>query len=83
MTAVTRRDITINWIAYLVGLAIVTIFNYNILGWLPISLPLLMPMAAVAVGIYTLIGRVVRKEASTTVFVRDFSSLIHRAFVSE
>ena len=46
----TRRDITIKWIAYLVGLAIVTIFNYNILGWLPISLPLLMPMAAVAVG---------------------------------
>ena len=46
----TRRDLTLKWIAYLVGLAVITIFNYNLLSWLPISLPLLLPMAAVAVG---------------------------------
>ena len=46
----TRRDLTLKWIAYLVGLAVVTIFNYNVFSWLPISLPLLLPMAAVAVG---------------------------------
>ena len=46
----TRRDITLKWIAYLVGLAVITIFNYNVFSWLPISLPLLLPMAAVAVG---------------------------------
>lgn len=46
----TRRDLTLKWIAYLVGLAIVTVFNYNVFSWLPISLPLLLPMAAVAVG---------------------------------
>lgn len=46
----TRRDITLKWIAYLVGLAITALFNYTVFGWLPISLPLLLPMAAVAVG---------------------------------
>lgn len=47
----TRRDITIKWIAYLVGLVAVSAFNFNILSRLPISLPLLLPMAAVAVGV--------------------------------
>ena len=46
----TRRDLTLKWVAYLVGLAVVTIFNFNVFSWLPISLPLLLPMAAVAVG---------------------------------
>lgn len=46
----TRRDTIIKWIAYGVALAVITIFNYYILGPLPISLPLLLPMAAVAVG---------------------------------
>lgn len=46
----TRRDLILKWIAYLVALAVITVFNFNILGQLPISLPLLLPMAAVAVG---------------------------------
>lgn len=46
----TRRDITLKWIAYLVALAVITIFNFNVLGRLPIALPLLLPMAAVATG---------------------------------
>ena len=47
----TRRDITIKWIAYLVGLVVVSAFNYNVLSRLPIALPLLLPMAAVATGV--------------------------------
>ena len=47
----TRRDTIIKWIAYGVALAVTTIFNYYILGPLPISLPLLLPMAAIAAGI--------------------------------
>ncbi len=46
----TRRDLTLKWIAYLVALAVITIFNFNVFSWLPIALPLLLPMAAVAVG---------------------------------
>lgn len=46
----TRRDITLKWIVYIVALVVITIFNYNILGQFPISLPLLFPMAAVATG---------------------------------
>lgn len=46
----TRRDLILKWIAYLVALAVITIFNFNVLGHLPISLPLLLPMAAVAAG---------------------------------
>lgn len=46
----TRKDITLKWIAYGVALAVITILNFNILGALPISLPLLLPMAAVATG---------------------------------
>ncbi len=47
----TRKDIALKWAAYLVALAVTALFNYNILGLLPISLPLLIPMAAVSVGI--------------------------------
>lgn len=46
----TRRDIIWKWIAYGAALAVITIFNYYVLGPLPISLPRLLPMAAVAVG---------------------------------
>lgn len=46
----TRRDIILKWIAYLVALAVITVLNFSVLGRLPISLPLLLPMAAVAVG---------------------------------
>ena len=47
----TRRDITLKWIAYGVALAVITVFNFSVLGRLPIALPLLLPMAAVAVGV--------------------------------
>jgi hypothetical protein len=47
----TRRDITLKWIAYLVALAVITIVNFHVLGRLPIAIPLLLPVTAVAVGI--------------------------------
>ena len=47
----TRNDIIIKWIAYLVALVLVSACNFSVLGRLPIALPLLLPMAAVAVGI--------------------------------
>ncbi len=46
----TRRDITIKWTAYLAALALVTVVNYYVLGPLPISLPQLLPILAVAGG---------------------------------
>ncbi len=46
----TRRDTILKWIAYLVALAVITIFNFSVLGRIPIPLPLLLPMVAVAVG---------------------------------
>lgn len=46
----TRRDLTLKWIAYLVALAVTAVLNFNVLSWLPLSLPLLLPMSAVAVG---------------------------------
>lgn len=46
----TRRDIIIKWIAYGVALVVITIFNFSVLGRVPIALPLLLPMAAVAAG---------------------------------
>ena len=46
----TRRDIVIKWIAYLLALGFVTVVNYYVLGPLPISLPLLLPVLAVAGG---------------------------------
>lgn len=48
---VTRRDTILKWLAYGVVLLAVAVFNYYILGPLPIPLPLLLPMAAAAVGI--------------------------------
>ena len=47
----TRRDMILKWIAYLVALAVITVLNFHLLGRLPIALPLLLPMAAVAVGV--------------------------------
>ena len=47
----TRSDIAVKWTAYLVALVIVSVFNFSILSRFPIALPLLLPMAAVAVGI--------------------------------
>lgn len=47
----TRRDIILKWIAYLVALAVITIINTNVLSRLPIAIPLLLPVTAVAVGI--------------------------------
>lgn len=44
------------WLAYGAALLAVTVFNYYMLGPLPIPLPVLLPMAAVAVG--TLEGHV-------------------------
>lgn len=47
----TRRDTLLKWAAYGVALAVITILNYYILGRLPITMPLLLPAAAVAAGI--------------------------------
>ena len=47
----TRRDITIKWIAYLAALVVVSAFNYCVVSRLPIALPLLLPMAAVAAAV--------------------------------
>ena len=46
----TRRDIMIKWTAYLLALALVAVVNYYVLGPLPISMPLLLPILAVAGG---------------------------------
>lgn len=46
----TRRDITIKWTAYLIALALVAVVNYYVLGPLPIALPQLLPILAVAGG---------------------------------
>lgn len=46
----TRQDTIWKWLAYGIMLAATAIVNYYILGPLPIALPLLLPMAAVAVG---------------------------------
>lgn len=47
----TRRDIILKWIAYLLALAAVTVVNFEVLGRLPITQPLLLPVMAVAVGV--------------------------------
>ena len=47
----TRSDITIKWIAYLIALAIVSGFNYSVLSRFPIALPILLPMAVVAAAV--------------------------------
>lgn len=46
----TRRDTMIKWAAYLVALWLVAVVNYYVLGPLPIALPLLLPILAVAGG---------------------------------
>lgn len=47
----TRRDIILKWIAYLLALGLVTVVNYYIIGPLPIPLPLLLPILSVAGGV--------------------------------
>lgn len=48
----TRRDIILKWAAYSVALALVTVFNYCVLTFLPLKgVPLMIPAMAVAVGI--------------------------------
>ncbi len=46
----TRRDTIIKWTAYLVTMWLVAVVNYYILGPLPIALPLMLPVLAVAGG---------------------------------
>ena len=46
----TRRDIIIKWIAYLLALWLTAMVNYYVLPSLPISVPLLLPVLAVAGG---------------------------------
>ena len=46
----TRHDIILKWTAYLAALALTAVVNYYVLGPLPISLPLLLPILAVAGG---------------------------------
>ena len=46
----TRRDIIIQWTAYLLTMWLVAAVNYYVLGPLPIALPLLLPVLAVAGG---------------------------------
>lgn len=47
----TRTGTLIKWLAYFTALVITTVFNYAILGQLPISRPLLLPVAAVTAGL--------------------------------
>ena len=47
---ITRRDIIIKWIAYLLALWLTAMANYYVLPSLPISIPLLLPVLAVAGG---------------------------------
>jgi hypothetical protein len=46
----TQRDTISKWLAYGAVLLVVTVFNYYVLGPAPLPLPVLLPMAAVAVG---------------------------------
>ena len=48
--SMTRRDIIIKWIAYLFALWLTAMVNYYVLPSLPIPLPLLLPVLAVAGG---------------------------------
>ena len=50
MINMTRRDIIIKWLAYLLALGLVTVVNYYVIGPLPIPLPLMLPVLAVAGG---------------------------------
>ena len=46
----TRHDKILKWTAYLTALLAVAVVNYYVLGPLPIPLPLLLPVLAVAGG---------------------------------
>ena len=46
----TRRDIIIKWIVYLLALWLMAMVNYYVLPSLPISIPILLPVLAVAGG---------------------------------
>ena len=46
----TRRDIILKWIAYLVAAWLTAIVNYYVLTSLPIPIPLMLPVLAVAGG---------------------------------
>lgn len=48
--SMTRHDFILKWAAYLAALALVTVVNYYVLGPLPIALPQLLPILAVAGG---------------------------------
>ena len=50
MNNMTRRDIIIKWIAYLIALGLAAVVNFYVLGPLPIPLPLMLPVLAVAGG---------------------------------
>jgi len=50
----TRRDTILKWIAYLAALAVTAVVNYYVLGPLPIPLPLLLPVLAVAINSFKL-----------------------------
>lgn len=45
------RDPIPKWIAYFALLIAIAALNYSVLGYLPISLPLLLPLAAAAAGL--------------------------------
>ena len=48
----TPRDIAWKWTAYGAALALITIFNYYVLTFLPLgAVPMLLPVTAVAVGV--------------------------------
>ena len=46
----TRRDVVLKWIAYLAALWLTAMANYYVLPSLPIPMPLLLPVLAVAGG---------------------------------
>ena len=48
--SMTRRDTILKWIAYLVALWLTAMVNYYVLPSLPIPIPLLLPVLAVAGG---------------------------------
>ena len=48
--SMTRRDIALKWIAYLLALWLTAMVNYYALPPLPIPIPLLLPVLAVAGG---------------------------------
>ena len=48
----TPRDIAWKWMAYGAALALITVFNYYVLTFLPLgAVPMLLPVTAVAVGV--------------------------------